>query len=162
MEYRRVRAYRQVTSVGWATIGHMTLDDVRKRRAEAWDRISALVKKRSEMLRGLPVKANWAAGLTPATGMFGEFDLDQARDVLAKLEDMAPRSMRPSTSSTATRVGVILAFRGCRRVTSGVQIRGGHEGEIGFLKTHPPIENRFRYFRCDNVKHDNHPDGQKE
>ena len=68
----------------------MTLDDVHKLHAAAWARLYDLVQQRSRLLRDLAVRAEWASELTPESGRFGEFNTDQARDLLAKLDAMTP------------------------------------------------------------------------
>ena len=68
----------------------MTLDDVHKLHQAAWARLDDLVQQRTRLLRDLAVRAQWASELMPETGRFGEFDTDQARDILAKLDAMTP------------------------------------------------------------------------
>ena len=68
----------------------MTLDDVHKLHAAAWARLYDLVQQRNRLLRDLAVRAEWASELTPESGRFGEFNTDQARDLLAKLDAMTP------------------------------------------------------------------------
>jgi hypothetical protein len=68
----------------------MTRDDVHKLHQAALARLDDLVQQRTRMLRDLAVKAQWANELMPETGRFGEFDTDQARDILAKLDAMTP------------------------------------------------------------------------
>ncbi len=66
----------------------MRPNEVRIQHTAAWEKLSELVRRRNKLLRDLGTRANFAADLTPATGMYGEFDADHARDILAKLEAM--------------------------------------------------------------------------
>jgi hypothetical protein len=70
------------------TIERMTTDDIRTLHAAAWNRLYELVKERNKLLRDLAARANFAADLTPATGMLGEFDIVQAKGILARLNAM--------------------------------------------------------------------------
>jgi hypothetical protein len=65
------------------------MNDIRIKHAEAWDKLHMFVTQRNKLLRDLGKRANFAAELTPATGMYGEFDTDHARDILARLDAMS-------------------------------------------------------------------------
>ena len=68
----------------------MTLNDLRNQHEAAWQRLSGIVSQRTDLLKQLGQMANYAGDFSPATGMFMEFDIDKARDLLARLEDMTP------------------------------------------------------------------------
>jgi hypothetical protein len=67
----------------------MTLD-VRKQYEAAWDRLFDLVKQRNLLLADLAKAALFASDFTPAAAMFFEFDIDQARRILATVNEMTP------------------------------------------------------------------------
>ncbi len=69
----------------------MTLEQARKRYDIAWNRLFELVKQRNDLLRQLGRIVQYAGDFTLATGMFIEFDLDQAQDILARVQKLTPQ-----------------------------------------------------------------------
>jgi hypothetical protein len=65
------------------------MNDIHAQYAEAWNKLHEFVMQRNKLLRDLGKRADFAAELTPSIGMYGEFDTDHAREILARLDSMA-------------------------------------------------------------------------
>jgi hypothetical protein len=68
----------------------MTTSDDRKAYREAWSRLYELVNRRTRLLRRLDAMVEPAMKIMPATGMVIVFSTDQAREILAQIDDLTP------------------------------------------------------------------------
>jgi hypothetical protein len=69
----------------------MTTADARRFHQEAWTRLYDLIVMRNKLLQRLDIMAGRAVSATPASSMVFEFDTTQARDILAKIDELTPR-----------------------------------------------------------------------